>query len=82
MVNIPGKLFGKYAGKHSYGNNCHLHRDLFRFLNNGKIIHYMNIDLLGTGYINYAGSQWNIMNKLKQAQTFTLAPSLNTFKQK
>lgn len=42
----------------------------------------MNIDLLGTGYINYAVLQWNIMNKLKQAQTFTLAPSLNTFKQK
>ena len=82
MVNIPRKLFGKCALKHSCGNKCHLHRDLFHFLNNGKIIHYTNIDLLGTGYINYAVLQWNIMNKLKQAQTFTLAPSLNTFKQK
>ena len=30
------------------GNNCDLGRDLFHFLNNGKVINDMNNDLLGT----------------------------------
>lgn len=49
LVNTAGELFGKYAPKHSKGSNYHLHSNVFHFLNNGEIINYMNINLLGIG---------------------------------